>query len=298
MKISYFTSICSGVPFGLRSYVDLLQESGGRESTFLLNQGTSKAKYVASAILPYEDGEGKKWAIPCQVKYHIDETTGLPHTAFIVTPFGKARINLVNNKKGIPLPVRISFSAYDYISEDVNYRNPLKVRANVKSDENIEPAEVDSDNLNYDPERAFLGQDAYDPGVSFCQNDHSEFASDDTNDDDQRYSYEENPAPESSDSGLSGDHEGNFFDLQRFYLTSRKSSVITLVNNGKDVFVPSEDECLYVRDSQNGRWISATPSNSEVDPRASHEKWLLNFHLYAFAIISSESIPRLLQLNK
>ena len=66
---------------------------------------------------------------------------------------------------------------------------------------------------------------------------------------------------------------------------------------GPESYQAHTNECLYLTEAQKGVWIGVTPQNSEAEPRANEELWLLKFHHYIFINVSIDALPIIKKMN-
>ena len=315
---SYYDGGLSNLPLGLQTYGKFLNEfEDARDAVIVMRGRADKdtARYESKSVFKFEERDGNICDLPCSVKYYVDRKTGRPYKAFIITPLGKAIIDLGLKEEGRIIPRKISLSAHDDISAEINYKHPLSVRANIKSVGTgvVYPIQTREEalreNIDYDPESGFAQSESepYDPERAFLEGG--------------GYDPEEGLMGDPSNNEGSVQDQGNkdpinldmspkeFTELQRFYIVSKREKETFLVEHnegtpekpkivyGPESYQAHTNECLYLTEAQKGVWIGVTPQNSEAEPRANEELWLLKFHHYIFINVSIDALPIIKKMN-
>ena len=274
------------IPLGMRAFAQRVSKGDGEPRFRNSTRTPSDATYKVETYFNYTSN-GNSIPVPCTVKFTADKKTKLPYRAMMVTPFGRALITLTPNEKGIPLPSSIYFHAHDYVSSQISYKDPLMIRAKLGDEKHSECQDVDPEWVGYNPEKGFAAE---------CEKSQSGHG---VNDD---FSSE---AETNNDS-----REDGFRDIQRFYIVSKRPYITELIPHteykdgtphvvyGPETKQVKSNECLYSKEVQSGMWITATPSNSEVEPRSIFEERMLRLHIHAFAQIAEDSVVKIINLLK
>ncbi len=313
---SYYNGGLSNLPLGLQTYGKFLDEFGdAKDAVIVMRRRADKntARYESKSVFKFEEKDGNICDLPCSVKYYVDRKTGRPYKAFIITPLGKAIIDLALTESGRITPHKISLSAHDALSAEINYKHPLSVRANIESlgTRVVYPIqtreEVLQENIDYDPERGVAQSEPYDPEEAFLEGggyDPEESLTGDFSNNEGSVQDQDNQDPINLDMSPK-----EFTALQRFYIVSKRVKETLLVEHNKGtpeepkiVYGPEShqahtNECLYLTEAQKGIWIGVTPQNSEAEPRANEELWLLKFHHYIFINVSIDALPIIKEMN-